>query len=229
MSILDKIISVDFPSTQYYRVAHPKKQIVLHHTVSGGSTRGDIDWWLQTASRIATCIIIDRNGIPFQCFSSKYWAHHLGVKVRVFNDKGIPSSVSNNLLLNQQSIAIEIDSWGGLVSKNNKWYNAVWNRTFKRFDPGTSEVKNVQYYPNRFRGFKAFEKYTDEQIKTVEELLKFWKNRYTTINYQYKDDIWDVNLDALKGVPGIYTHVSYRSDKSDCHPQTELIEMLKAL
>jgi len=45
----------------------------------------------------------------------------------------------------------------------------------------------------------------------------------------YNGNMWDVNEDALNGEPGVWTHVSYRSDKSDCHPQPELIDVLKSL
>ena len=55
----------------------------------------------------------------------------------------------------------------------------------------------------------------------------FWNDRYN-IPLEYNQDMWDVSINALKGAPGIWTHVSYRSDKSDCHPQPELIEMLQS-
>jgi hypothetical protein len=41
--------------------------------------------------------------------------------------------------------------------------------------------------------------------------------------------MWDLSNDALAGKKGVYTHVSFRTDKSDMHPQPELIEMLKNL
>jgi len=43
--------------------------------------------------------------------------------------------------------------------------------------------------------------------------------------------MWDVSQRALSGEPGIWTHVSYRQKpgKTDCHPQPELIEMLKTI
>jgi hypothetical protein len=41
--------------------------------------------------------------------------------------------------------------------------------------------------------------------------------------------MWEVSKEALKSVPGIWSHTSVRSDKSDCHPQLELIAMLKSL
>jgi hypothetical protein len=33
----------------------------------------------------------------------------------------------------------------------------------------------------------------------------------------------------LRGDKGIFTHVSYRKDKRDCHPQKELVEILKSI
>lgn len=216
MSIIDQIKQVNFPSNQYYKIQHPKTQIVLHHTVSGGDARGDISWWLQTADRVATCLIINRDGTPFQCYSSRYWAHHLGIKKKVFIQYGVANG--QNLKLNQQSIGIEIDSWGGLVQRSGKWHNAVWNKANRRYEAGTNEVSEVTEYPNGFRGFYAFEKYTDAQIQSVKELLIYWKNVYPDIPYTYNGDIWDITPRALEGAPGIFAHVSYRPDKSDSPP-----------
>ena len=38
--------------------------------------------------------------------------------------------------------------------------------------------------------------------------------------------MWDISENALSGQPGIFTHTSVRSDKTDCHPQPELVRML---
>ena len=40
---------------------------------------------------------------------------------------------------------------------------------------------------------------------------------------------FEINADALNGKPGIWSHTSVRKDKSDVHPQDELIAMLKTL
>lgn len=215
---LSKIIQVDFPDDQYYRYQTSKNQIVLHHTVSGQGVSGDINWWRKTAAHIATAIIIDHNGDIYQCFSTKYWGHHLGIKRY------------NNVELNKKSIGIEIDSWGGLVRHNRQWYPAKWDSKLKRMVANTNiaAVKNVQTYSKPFRGFYGFEKYTDEQIESVRKLLVYWNERYG-IPLKYHDNMWDVNNEALNGKSGVWTHVSYRPDKSDCHPQPELIEMLKSL
>jgi len=221
MSIIDQIKTVDFSSKQYYRTEHPKDQIVLHHTVSAVGVDGDLAWWRQTVDRIATCIIVAHDGTPYQCFSSRHWAHHLGIKQRILKDHGFADYRARNVRLNQRSVGVEIDSAGGLT-----WHDGRWVSAFGRVIP----KERVQEYPNGFRGFNGFEKYTDEQIKTVEELLAYWRDgRYDNIPFNYSDDIWDVHKDALAGKPGVYTHVSFRPDKSDCHPQPELVEMLKSL
>ena len=62
------------------------------------------------------------------------------------------------------------------------------------------------------------------------ELILFWHDRYG-IPVDYHEDMWDVSQDALDGTPGVWTHVSYRPypEKFDCHPQPELISMLRTL
>lgn len=215
---LRNIIQVDFPDDQYYKKQTSKKQIVLHHTVSGQGVKGDIAWWRSTADHIATAIIVDWNGGIYQCFSSKYWGHHLGIKA------------SNNVALNKASIGIEIDAWGGLVREKNEWYPAKWNKELRKHVANTkvAPIKNVHQYSKGFRGFYGFEKYTDEQIEAVRQLLVHWRDTYN-IPLDYKEDMWDISNKALAGESGVWAHVSYRKDKSDCHPQPELVQMLKSL
>jgi hypothetical protein len=58
--------------------------------------------------------------------------------------------------------------------------------------------------------------------------LAYWNEKFG-IPLDYNADMWDVTNNALDGKPGIWTHNSYRTDKSDCHPQPELIKMLQTL
>ena len=219
----DKIVGV--PWTRYEKEIYPKKQIVLHHTVSGDGITGDIKTWEQWRA-VSTCIIIDRDGTINQLFSSKYWAYHLK---------------AGNAVLDQQSIGIELDSWGGLVIGNGA------TRQFgKRRDGSPNLIKTehnklyatygnivncpITFYGAGFRGYNYFESYTDEQLRSTGELLLLWKDRYG-IPLTYHEDMWDKSQNALSGVPGVWSHVSYRNpkDKQDCHPQPELIAMLKTI
>lgn len=215
---LNEIIDVDFPDDQYFKTQTPKNQIVLHHTVSGMGVDGDISWWRQTADRIGTAVIVGWDGKIYQCFSSIYWSYHLGLKT------------SNNTLLNKSSIGIEIDSWGGLMQSNGKWYPAKWNEDLRSFVPNTkaSSIDRVTLYPKGYKGFYAYESYTNEQIEAVYKLLKYWGKKYNIPLY-YNEDMFNVSNRALNGTPGVWSHTSFRADKSDIHPQKEIIDMLKSL
>ncbi|GEN77669.1 N-acetylmuramoyl-L-alanine amidase [Chryseobacterium hagamense] len=211
------IISHSFPENQYYREVTAKKGIVLHHTVSGDSVEGDINWWKSTAERVATPIIIARDGGIHQLFSSKYWAHHLGIKKAHFAQFGLPEM---NTQRNKEFIGIELDSWGGLTFKDSKYYS---------FSGQEVAAKNVVKYEKEFRGYRFYEKYTDAQIASLKELLVYWGKQYG-ISLKYKGNImFEFNKRALGGESGIWAHVSFRPDKSDVHPQPELIRMLESL
>ena len=213
-----KVVHHKFPEDQYYTEKTEKKQIVLHHTVSGQKPNGDIDWWKQTAARIATCIIVSRDGTIHTLYSSEHWAHHLGIKSWIFKKLNIPS-YGTNKKLNKAAIGVELDSWGGLIKRNDKFYGT-----------GNKEIHpdKVIDYGRSIRGFRYYEKYTEKQIDSVKYLLEYWHEKYK-IPKDYNPKMWELNEDALKGKRGIWTHVSFRPDKSDLHPFPPLIEMLKSL
>ena len=204
---LKSIKTLDFPENQYYRAEHPKKQVVLHHSAGWDNSRNMFAGWAKDPARIATCIGICDDGTITQGFSSKFWGHHIGAKH------------PNNTSLNMQSIGIEICAWGPLKKVNGKYYS--W---------AGAEVpeEKVQVYAKPFKGSLYYEKYTEAEIESVRQLLVHW-NKQFGIPLDYHADMWEVSERALSGKPGIWTHVSYRADKSDCHPQPELIEMLKSL
>ena len=223
---LGKIQLIGYPDTKFFKEDYHKKQVVLHHTISGPSIDGDIESWINNKYNIGTAIIIDRAGTPWQLFSSRFWAYHLG---------------AGNHDLDRHSIGIELDNWGGLTPGNGtlKVFRPERPRIFNWRLKNTSAQKYytyygnavdvpMQYYPDGFRGYQYYEKYTEAQIRTLGELLLFWRNKYG-IPLTYNESMWDVSPKALSSVPGVWTHVSYRADKSDCHPQTELIEMLKTI
>lgn len=212
-----KTISHDFPENQYYKEITPKKGIVLHHTVSGDSVLNDIEWWKSTPERVATPIIIARDGGIHQMYSSQYWAHHLGITEKHFSQFSL---LAINTKLNKEFVGIELDSWGALTTKNFRYYS---------FSGQEVPKENVAYYEKGFRGSKYFEKYTPAQLASLKELLEYWGERYN-IPLAYKGNImFDFNKRALSGESGVWAHVSFRPDKSDVHPQAELIEMLKQL
>lgn len=215
---LNKIKWYPAPQKEYHQEIFNKKQITLHHTASGGNSKGDMDYLNGDAQgAVNTAFFLDRDGTWWQAFSSKYWSAHLGVPQSTFVKFKVDNNVKN---LHQHSIAIEIDSWGYLTKKGDKYYSYAG-----------VEVKpeNVIYYKDGFLGQDYYEKYTNAQISALQDMLVYLCNTYN-ISKEYNCNMWEVSADALSGKNGIWTHISYReSGKWDCHPQPELITMLESL
>lgn len=228
---------IELPEQDYYPFETEKKAICIHHTVSGPGVSGDIATF-KKPGHVATHFIIERDGTVVQLFDEKYWSHHLAVKMSVFREHGIkyrfdpPAGrefynyerkrvASNNHWLDSQTIGIELDSWGPVNKQADGSFDHVYERELH-------EGAEVVMYRGGFRGHTYYEKYYPAQIKALQELLTGLTYRHNIPN-RYIKDMWDVNSYALEGGAGIWTHVSYRSDKSDCHPQEELINMLQSL
>lgn len=196
---------VQVPWVKYYKEVFDKKQIVLHHTVSGPGIQGDLNTWKKFDAHIATCMIVERDGKMNQLFSSKYWGYHTG---------------TGRSSLDKHSIAIELDNWGQLEEKHGKLYTVY---------DSVVDVPTT-FYPHGFRGFQIYEAYTEAQLRAVGELLLLWNKNYG-IPLDYHEDMWDVSERALDGEPGIWAHVSLRPapQKFDVHPDPNLIDLLKTL
>jgi len=194
------------PDSQYFKQVTKKTMIVIHHTVSPGhDSNGDRNWWLSDPGRIATHCIITQDGTIHKTIDSAYWGHHIGLKS------------GNNVALNKASYSIELDSLGPV---DEHGYSLAYK--------GMRCTAGIQEYSKPFRGFRFFEKYTSLQIEALRELMLAMSEKFQ-IDLTYRPAMWDVCADALNGENGFWTHVSFRSDKSDCHPQPDLIEMLKRL
>lgn len=219
---LAKIEVVPFPDNKFFHEDYEKTQIVLHHTISGDGVDGDISTWEHGQYNVAVAIIIDRAGTPWQLFSSRFWAYHIG---------------ANNHNLDRHSIGIELDSWGALVAGDGtskqfgnppKIVQTISGKYYAYY--GNPVAVPLQYYPDGFRGYNYYEKYSQSQLQTLGELILYWKLKYN-IPLQYNPSMWSVSQDALGGKPGIWTHCSYLPApvKTDCHPDPSLVELLKTL
>ena len=206
-NFLNQIINHPLSDNQYFKDIYTKRQIVLHHTVSNGNAKNVIDSWQTTKEKVGVAFVIDREGIIHKAFSSSHWAHHLGTKE------------INNTILNKQSIGIELCSWGALTEKNGLYFNT---------NNHVISEEEVVKYNYLFRGSRYYQKYTNQQLESLKLLLKYLCKTYN-IPIDYKEEMWEYSKAAVRGDKGIFTHVSFRKDKSDCHPQRELIEFLKSL
>lgn len=197
---------------QWLKEKSKKNQIVLHHSVSP-SVDSLFNWWNQDKGRIGTAYSIDKDGTIYSHFPDDEWAYHLyinspGNKVT----RGLKRFSVNR---DKESIGIELVSAGGLTLKEGKWYSSY----------GTV-VPDENVIETNYRGYKGFEKYTPQQLASLKFLLESLCKKY---NIPYTIPTFDVEDNALKGKSGIYSHTSYRTDKSDCYPDTDLIQVLNSL
>lgn len=230
-----KVIKVPFSEELYFTEVTKKTQMVLHHTVSDPFSHvGDKATWEQDKSRIATSNILTYNGDIFNLFSTKNWAHHLGVKIGDLKKLGFKDFAIRNQMLNKSSIAIEIDSWGGLIKGNGgpmsvggKMISTIKGVFYNVY--GRPIDKRLEVAEINWRGFHYFQKYSDEQLATLEELLPLQMKANGIPNHGLKNGDFGVSMDALSGVPGIYSHSNYRADKSDLYPDERLVKLLNRL
>jgi N-acetyl-anhydromuramyl-L-alanine amidase AmpD len=239
-AFLDSIKLEKFDTNQYYADETAKRQLYFHFTVSGYGSKGDIDWWRKDPRKVAAHMIVDYDGVPHQLYSTRFWGHHLGINEKTFlkflpgeklvrNAKG---QIINNSLLNQSSIAIEIDTWGPLLESDKRFYpvrfNAKTNKWVPDYRVAPIPKKNVLELQVPYRGFKFYERFSDAQIDKCREICYYVNEKYN-IPLKYNENMFDVNVDALSGEPGIWSHSSVRADKFDIMPQPKFIDMLKSL
>lgn len=230
-----KVIKVPFSEDLYFPEVTKKTQIALHHTVSDPFSHiGDKATWEQDKSRIATSNILTYNGDIFNLFSTRHWAHHLGVKIGDLKKLGFKDFAIRNQMLNKSSIAIEIDSWGGLVKGNGevmkfgtKAVSTIKGVLYNVY--GRPIDKRLEVIEISWRGFHYFQKYSDEQLATLEELLPLQMKANGIPSYGLKNGDFGVSMEALSGVPGIWSHSNYRADKSDLYPDERLVKLLNRI
>ncbi len=203
-----KLIQYNLPERNYYREKTNKTQIVWHHTGSNGVATSSIDWWanrLGGNGTIGACIVIDRTGVVYQAFSSAYWANSIGLGKKE---------------IEKRIIAIELSSWGGLRFRNGSWRSYAGTKVSE---------SDIVFYDKAFRGYTAFQKYSDAQIEAAVAMTKYFSEKYEIpITFEY-DKFFKYSKVAVGGESGLFSHVSYRKDKNDCHPQPSLIEALKSM
>ena len=221
---INNIVRVPFPDNQFIKEVTAKKQIYLHHTAGNSSGVATASYWAKTNERVATAFIIsgkvkpnekEKNGSIVQCFGSKYWGYHLGLQKERFIENKLPY-----ISLDKISVGIEVCNWG--------YVNKQADGTFKNYVGGLVDKADVIELEKPYKNHKFWHNYTDEQINNLKELLLYLCDKYG-IDKSYNEDIWGINLRALKGESGIYTHNSIRKDKSDIYPHPKMIEMLKSL
>ena len=237
-------ITSQFPLSRiFFDTVTPKKQIYLHHTVSGQDIKSVIDGWNRRTDRVSTHYVSNNSGKIEQLYEDDFWAYHLGVKRPTFAALKLPYQN-----LNRTSIGIELCSFGGLTETTlagaesqitedddpNTIPSKVYKNAFGEIIDSSNVIQAVDKNGKSitYKGYKYFEKYSNAQINVVKGKLQELMSKYN-IPFKYDYDVLfgtgTVSRAALSGEKGVYTHNSVRTDKSDVFPQKELIEMLKSI
>lgn len=227
------ITKLTLPNDEYVREKTNKKMIFLHHSAGWDNVRGMFNYWAEQKGRVATSFGINDPGEIFQAFDDDYWAYHLYIRSRGNN---LPTrllkykqSLGKAQYLEKISIGVEIANFGQLVYRGGKYY--AWPNDFGTRGKGVeipeSEVYDFGKHP--FRGYRFYQKYTDSEIGALKVLLKGLADKHADIVLDTPGNIFEINDDAFKGRPGIYTHCSVRTDKRDVVPQQNLVDMLESI
>jgi hypothetical protein len=202
-----------------------KKQIYLHHTATpqsydkGKLTVDIFNSRTAVNNPASTHTVIDKGGHIEYLFDDKYVSYHAGTTTtRVPNEVGL---------------SVEITAYGFLTERNGKFYSG--GTEIPRDQVATAVDINGK--PKAYKDHLYYHKYTPAQIASVKNLILSWSAKHKIpvkwLGQKSYDALFPPNKglsqEALTGVPGLYTHNSVRTDKSDVFPQKELIEMLKTL
>lgn len=202
--------SCQLESAQYIKQSLAKDKIFIHFTAGGPSATNVIKYWDSNEDRIATAFVIDgEKGQIFECYNPDFWSFHLGVK-------------GTNGALDKSSVGIEICNWGPLTKKGDKYYTYV---------NGELPASEAYVLESPFRGFNYFQKYSDAQLVQLELLLEYLITEYNIPVQKSFDMNWfSFNQELIdKKMPGIWTHVNVRKDKTDSYPDQRLLDILNRL
>ena len=223
-----KSLTSGFPMAKiYYDGPSPKNQIYLHHTA--GATKSPsktIRSWSKRTDRVSTHYITNNLGDKEQLYPDEAWGNHLGIKKSTFTKYGLPWKH-----LNKFSLGIEMQSYGYLTKKGDKYITAYGNAV-----PADTVAQPVDKNGNpiAYKGKKYYQKYNAANIAHVKDIVTGWMSKYNIpFVYDY-DELFPNSGDplskkALGGEAGVYTHNSVKTGKSDVFPQKELLDMLKSI
>jgi hypothetical protein len=205
----------------YFKGPVPKDWIFLHHTAGGPNPYQVADMWARdNRGNVATEYILGGQSVDgksakfdgelIQCFPDGGYGWHTG---------------TGNSVMHRNSVAIEVCSMGQIVN----------GKTYVNTPADSSQIIKLA---KPFRGFQYWHNYSEAQLKSLENWIKFIAEKYSIdprvglVEYVKAKgaDGFDV-LDVAKAekTPGLYTHTNVIRGKVDMYPHPDLIDMLLSL
>jgi N-acetyl-anhydromuramyl-L-alanine amidase AmpD len=207
-----KTLPTKLNPNNYYPEVFLKSYLFLHH-IAGHTADSAVKWWNTEPKNehVSTPLIIERDGNVYRTFDEKYWAYALGLKGGTSVEKA--------------SIHIEIVAYGHLAQEEGRFF----------FKP-TAKSKflvpdeEVFAYEQGYRGHTFYHRYTKAQINSLCELIVYLKNKFNIPMERKVNGLFHEYVGGRGPYkPGLYSHSCVRKDKTDIHPQPDLIEALMRL
>lgn len=236
-----KVSKAYMPKNEYYTTDEKKSWIFLHHTAGWNNPFRTINHWANdTRGRVATEFVLggqkitDNNaeydGVVAQAFEDGGYGWHLGLGNNVMHRASVGIEVNNFGYLTKGGYYKRIDGKKTWIAKeSNGYYTYVGTK---------ANCNQVVELAKEFRGHKFWHRYSDTQLKILQNLIVFIGER-NEIDYRQglpqlvrekgadAFDICDVNM--CKTTKGLWSHTNCRATKFDMFPQQELLDMLLTL
>lgn len=217
-----EIIEYFMPEGEYKKGPINAEWVFIHHTAGWHNPYNSIKQWAaDSRGAISTEFVLggpsvkgneDKyDGEVLQAFPHTNWGYHLG------------KNGSQKMHVN--SIGMEVCNFGYVVD----------GKTYAGTRVDESQIVTLD---KPFRGHSTWHRYSDKQIKSLEQWLKFVGERdniditagLPALVKQHGASAFEFNEDAYYGrVKGVWTHTNTRKDKYDMFPQQELLDMLTDL
>jgi hypothetical protein len=212
------------PKDEYIKGPIKNEYIFLHHTAGWHNPYNTIDHWSRDSrGRVGTEFVLggrnhkdgtdEYDGIMVQAFPEGGQAWHLGK--------------TQSGWMNRHSVGLEICSFGHLDNANETYIGS------KAIESEITRLKEP------FKGYLNYHKYSDKQIIEIEKWIRYIGERDgVDIRIGLKQFIqkhgpikgFGFHMEAAQGkVKGLLTHTNVRLDKSDCHPDPNLVDMILSL
>ena len=218
----DQLIHRYYLPRSEYVVGKPANQFLfLHHTASNADPYRVVDSWSRD-SRGKVCTEFVVGGQNYITSDDQ----HDGVVVQAFPEGSIGWHLgkTGSGFMNRNSVGVEICSIGYLNSDQESYIGKK------------AHNDQVIKLENPFRGRTSWHRYSDRQIKEIENLIKHIARRDNIdvrlglqqwIKKYGPNKAFDFHEDAYYGkVRGLLSHGNVRKGKMDCYPDPRLAEMI---
>ena len=193
---------------QIEKIPTSKDTIVLNLNITEDQTNYSLNWNkdIDGKDAIVTFTIGNKSkydGVVFRNYDDNFWSYSLGTDIKSFNIS---------------SITIELLSDGWARNIDGKWMNKLGKEV---------ESKDIVELELPYMGEKYWVKYTDSQLNSLGELLKYLSTKWD-INLSFSYDANWFSSDSFNSTFGLRNATQLNKFRIGLFPQKELIDLLNS-